>query len=82
MLIEKPEIKNYVMFNTGREQQVIPEWFDEQTMYIFNNKATDIGEYTALVRLKWGKTWEDGTNGDLNFKISDYPTRNRRERKF
>ncbi len=72
-VVEKPEIKNYVMFNTGREQQVIPEWFDEQTMYIFNNKATDIGEYTALVRLKWGKTWEDGTNGDLNFKFQIIP---------
>lgn len=62
-LLDKPSLPDETYTENGEEQTLTPVGYDESTMSISGNKATDAGEYTATVTLKdtANYAWADGS---------------------
>ena len=69
--IEKPVQKKYGVLYNGKYQIFEPEGFDENTMDISYNVKKELGQYTALVRLKnvWNSIWSDGTTESVEYSF-------------
>ena len=69
--LEKPVQKKYGVLYNGKYQIFEPEGFDENTMDISYNVKKELGQYTALVRLKnvWNSIWSDGTTESVEYSF-------------
>ncbi|MDE6968050.1 MAG: dockerin type I repeat-containing protein, partial [Clostridia bacterium] len=84
-VLNKP-VGNEAFEYTGLEQTYKPEGYEERTMAITGNSATEVGKYSAVISLKDKKNyvWADGTNGDITieYAITGVPVVEEGEYKF
>ena len=66
MKVNKPSLTSSLLFDYDEtEHEVTFSNFDNSSMEITGNKATEVGDYTVTISLKDGYCWNDETRDDV-----------------